>query len=214
MMVYVSLLLVIWMPGAQSSTAQTEREKAAARQQFVENFRDIQLLGQGLLRDHQADKLNPKGLSKAAKSINKCARTLRSLLALGKLASEIEIDEEIATPLAFDEAIRKLAGVISDFAHNPQHQNSKVLNTDQAAKAQTDLLTIINLSKVIEKKSNVYIPASILRTQSTSVVKPIPGRGQLRFEMFKLKCPICDRTSPERTKSNINFVVPPAQDNP
>jgi hypothetical protein len=193
MMVYLSLplLLVIWMPGAQSSTAQSEREKAAARQQFIENFRDIQLLGQGLLRDHQAGKLTSRRLSEAAKSINRCARNLRSLLALGKLASEIEINEEIDTPLAFDDAIRQLARVISDFAHNPHHQSSKIFNTDQAARAQTDLLTIINLSKAIEKKSKVYISASILRTQSTSVVKPIPGRGQLRFGMFKLKCPIC-----------------------
>jgi hypothetical protein len=191
MMVYVSLLLIIWMPGAQSSTAQSEREKAAARQQFVENFRDIQLLGQGLLRDHLAGRLTSQHLSKTAKSINKCGRDLRSLLALGNLASETEINEEIGTPLEFDEAIRKLATVISDFAHNPQHQNSKIFNTDQAAKAQTDLLTIINLSKAIEKKSKGYISASILRTQSTSVVKPIPGQGQLRFEMFKLKCPIC-----------------------
>lgn len=191
MMVYLSLLLVIWMPGAQSSTARSELEKAAARQQFIENFRDIQLLGLGLLRDHQAERLTSKRLSEAAKSINKCARNLRSLLALGELAAEIEINEEIDTPLAFDEAIRKLAMVISDFAHNPQHQSSRVFNTDQAAKAQTDLLTIINLSKVIEQKSKRYISASILRTRSTSVVKPIPGRGQLRFEMFKVKCPIC-----------------------
>jgi hypothetical protein len=166
MMVYLSLLLVIWMPGAQSSTAERERERAAARQQFTENFRDIQLLGQGLLRDHEAGRLTSKRLAKATKSINKCARNLRSLLALGKLASEIEINEEINTPLEFDEAIRKLARLISDFAHNPHHQSSKVLNTDQAAQAQTDLLTIINLSKVIEKKSKVYISASLFRSRA------------------------------------------------
>jgi hypothetical protein len=191
MMVYVSLLLVIWLQGANSSPAQREREKAAARQQFTENFRDIQLLGQGLLRDHLAGRLTAERLSKSAKSINRCARNLRSLLALGELASEIVINEEIDTPLAFDDAIRKLARVISDFAHNPHHQSSIIFNTDQAAKAQTDLLTIINLSKAIEKRSKLYISASILRTQSTSVVKPIPFRGQLRYEMFKLKCPIC-----------------------
>jgi hypothetical protein len=191
MMVYVSLLLVIWLPGAQSSTAQREREIAAARQQFTENFRDIQLLGQGLLRDHQAGRLTSERLSKSAKSINKCARNLRSLLALGELASEIEINEEIDTPLAFDDAISKLARVISDFAHNPHHQSSKIFNTDQATKVQTDLLTIINLSKAIEKRSKRYLSASLLRTQGTSVVKPVPNRGRLRFGMFKLKCPIC-----------------------
>jgi hypothetical protein len=191
MMVYVSLLLVIWLQGANSSPAQREREKAAARQQFTENFRDIQLLGQGLLRDHLSGRLTSERLSKSSKSINKCARSLRSLLALGELASEIEINEEIDTPLAFDDAIRTLARVISDFAHNPHHQSSQIFNTDQAAKAQTDLLTIINLSKAIEKRSKLYISASILRNKSTSDVKPIPGRSQLRFEMFKLKCPIC-----------------------
>jgi hypothetical protein len=161
MLVYLALLLVIWMPGAQSSSG--EREKAAARQQFNENFRDIQILGQGLLRDHKSGKLTSKRLSKTTKSINKCARNLRSLLALGKLASEIEINEEIDSPIEFDEAIQKLVKLISDFAHNPHHQSSKIFNTEQAAQAQTDLLTIINLSKVIEKKSKLYISVSILR---------------------------------------------------
>jgi hypothetical protein len=72
------------------------------------------------------------------------------------MASEVEVDKEIVTARKFDESIRKLATLISDFAHNPVHQNNKVFNTDQAERAQTDLLTIINLSKALENKSKAY----------------------------------------------------------
>ncbi len=133
-----------------------ERERAYAREQFTKNFRDIQLLGKGLLQDHEATSLSPGKLAKSARSINKCARTLRSLIGLGEMASEVELNKEIDTAREFDESIRKLATLISAFAHNPVHQSSKVFNTDEAERAQTDLLTIINLSKVLENKSKGY----------------------------------------------------------
>jgi len=133
-----------------------ERERAYAREQFTKSFRDIQLFGKGLLKDHEATKLTPEKLAKSARSINKCAKTLRALIALGDMASEVEIDKEIDTARKFDESIRKLATLISDFAHNPVHQNNKIFNTDQAERAQTDLLTIINLSKALENKSRAY----------------------------------------------------------
>lgn len=141
----------------QSTMTQQERDKALARQQFSKNFRDMQLIGQGLLREHEAKRLTSKRLAKDAKSINRCAKSLRSLLALGNLATETYIDRDIGTANEFDESIRKLAKLIWDFAHNPIHQTSKVFNTDQAAQAQTDLLTIINLSKVIENRSKGYV---------------------------------------------------------
>ncbi|HEY8461915.1 MAG TPA: hypothetical protein VIM99_16110 [Blastocatellia bacterium] len=133
-----------------------ERERAYAREQFTKNFRDIQLIGRGLLQDHEATRLTPSKLARSARSIHKCAKTLRSLIALGEMASEVEIDKEIDTPQKFDESIRKLAALISDFAHNPVHQSNKIFNTDQAERAQTDLLTIINLSKALENKSKAY----------------------------------------------------------
>ncbi len=133
-----------------------ERERAYAREQFSKNFRDLQLIGKGLLRDHEAAKLTADKLAKGAKSINKSARTLRALIALGDMASEVEINKEIDTAQEFDESIRKLASLIWDFAHNPVHQNNKVFNTDLAERAQTDLLTIINLSKALENKSGNY----------------------------------------------------------
>src|SRR5215470_3146512 len=134
-----------------------DRERAYAREQFTKNFRDLQLLGKGLLQDHEATKLTPGKLAKGVRSINKRARTLRSLIALGEMASEAPINKEINTAQQFDESIRKLANLISDFAHNPVHQSNKVFDTRQAERAQTDLLTIIHLSKALESKSGKYI---------------------------------------------------------
>lgn len=144
-------------PGKQ---LERERERAYAREQFSKNFRDLQLKSQGLLREHEAAKLTPDKLNKDVKAINKSARTLRTLIALGDMANEVEIDKDLSTEGDFDEAIRKLAELIREFAHNPVHQNSKVFNTIQAERAQTDLLTIINLSKAIENRSKEYIRPS------------------------------------------------------
>jgi hypothetical protein len=90
---------------------------------------------------------------------------LRTLIALGEMALEVEINKEIDTAQEFDESIRKLSKLIWDFAHNPVHQNNKVFNTDQAERAQTDLLTIINLSKALENKSKGYNHSSQLGGQ-------------------------------------------------
>lgn len=140
----------------QTPDKRHERERAYAREQFTKNFRDLQLLAIELLQDHEATKLTPGKLAKIARSINKSSRTLRSLIALGEMASEVEINKEIDTAREFDESIRKLATLISDFARNPVHKSSKVFNTDDAERAQTDLLTIINLSKTLENKSKGY----------------------------------------------------------
>src|SRR5262249_40760487 len=119
----------------------------------------------GLLQDHEAAKLTSGKLAKNTKSINKCARALRALIAMGEMASEIAINREIDTAREFDEAIRKLASLIWDFAHNPVHQSNKVFDTGLAERAQTDLLTIINLSKALENKSKGYINAGRLSGQ-------------------------------------------------
>jgi hypothetical protein len=149
------------LPQATDKRLERERERAYVREQFTKNFRDLQLLGKGLLQDHETTRLTPGKLAKSARSINKCAKTLRSLIALGEMASEVEIDKEIDTAQEFDASIRKLASLISDFAHNPVHQSNKIFNTDQAERAQTDLLTIINLSKVLENKSKAYARSTL-----------------------------------------------------
>jgi hypothetical protein len=152
-------LFSLYLGGLSQTTdrrLERERERAYAREQFTKNFRDIQLISKGLLQDHEATRLTPNKLAKDARSIHKCAKTLRALIALGEMASEVEFDKEIDTARKFDQSIRRLAALISDFAHNPVHQNNKVFNTDQAERAQTDLLTIINLSKALENKSKAY----------------------------------------------------------
>jgi hypothetical protein len=149
-------LCLTGFPQTLDKRLERERERAYAREQFTKNFRDLQLLGKGLVQDHETTRLTPAKLAKDTRSINKCARTLRSLIALGEMASEIEIDKEIDTAREFDESIRKLAALIYKFAHNPVHKNNKIFNTSQAEQAQTDLLTIINLSKALEIKSKGY----------------------------------------------------------
>jgi hypothetical protein len=145
-----------------AQTSNKERDRAYLQQQFSKNFRDIQLLGQGLLREHESRSLTPKRLRKDSRSINKCARTLRTLMALGDMASKTEINKKLESPNDYDQSIRRLSQLIRDFANNPVHQSNKVFNTDLAERAQTDLLAIIDLSKVIEGKARSYryIPSS------------------------------------------------------
>ncbi|MEO6725103.1 MAG: hypothetical protein ABIP14_07350 [Blastocatellia bacterium] len=174
-------LLVAWLVPGHFSSAQVlydaagymdqspkkweqERERAYNRQQFTKNFRDLQLLGQNLLKEHEANRLTSERLAKDSKSINKCAKTLRSLTALGSLALPLKINKDITTPKQYDESIRRLAKHIWDFAHNPNLQNSKVFDTEQAKRAQSDLLAIIDLSKAIEDKAKGY-SSSITQTQ-------------------------------------------------
>ena len=133
-----------------------ERDKAYVRQQFNKNFSLLQVTGQKLLKEQEQNKLTSTRLADDVKTINKCAKILQSLVALGDLAEPPKINKEINTPEDFDQAIRSLAQHIWNFAHNPIHQNSKVFNTNQAEKAQTDLLSIIDLSKALENKAKRY----------------------------------------------------------
>lgn len=150
------------LASAQSRAAERDRERTYVRQNFQKNFKQIQLTSQKLLHDHEAGLVTGDRLGKDARSINKAARALRTMMALGEMAQVAEIDRSIDTPQKFDQSIRRLSKLIWDFAHNPIHQNSKVFNTNLARQAQTDLLSIINLSKALGDKSKGY---SILSTQ-------------------------------------------------
>ncbi|MFN0107436.1 MAG: hypothetical protein ACKVZH_01175 [Blastocatellia bacterium] len=142
---------------AQSAESkQKERDRAYARQQFSKNFHDLQITSQSLLKEHEEKRLTPDVLAKNLRTINKSAKALRTLAALGNLALPQKIDKGISTAQQFDQSIRRLAKLVYDFAHNPIHQNSKVFNTDQAQQAQTDLLAIIDLSKAIENNAKNY----------------------------------------------------------
>ena len=157
---FVFFVFFVILGSAQTSNK--ERDRIYLQQQFTKNFRDIQLLGQGLLREHESKKLTPKRLRNDSRSINKCAKTLRTLMALGDMASKTEVNKKIESAHDYDQSIRRLSKLIRDFANNPIHQSSKVFNTDLAERAQTDLLAIIDLSKLIEGKARSYrnIPGS------------------------------------------------------
>src|SRR5262245_8593317 len=110
----------------QQKSAEAERNRTYMRQEFQKNFKSLQEVGKELLKEHEAARLTSALLNKDAKSIQKCAKMLRSFLALGDMARPTEVNKEIDTPREFDDSIRKLAQLIYNFAHNPVHQNSKV----------------------------------------------------------------------------------------
>ena len=75
-----------------------ERERRAAKQSFNENFRELQLLGINLLRDHRSGALSKGRLSKDTKAIQKRARSLRGLMVLGEPGGPpIQLESRITT---------------------------------------------------------------------------------------------------------------------
>ena len=143
--------------GVWQVRADAQREKAVIRQQFSKSFHDLQVISQQMLREHDARQLTTDHLSKQSKSINKSARTLRALMALGELAQEPHpVEKDLTTASSFDKSIRRLAKMIYDFSHSPHHKNSKVFDTIEATKVQKDLLTIIALSKLLEVNAKSY----------------------------------------------------------
>ncbi len=150
-----------------ASVAERARERAYAREQFARHFKSVQVRSQQLLRLHEKRTLSAKQLREEAGQIHKSARMLRQLIALGSLASKVEQKIQFASPEEFEEAIRKLANLVWEFAHNPVHQNGKVFNTQQAAAAQTDLLSIIELSRALQREGSGYHPPSVDRAPST-----------------------------------------------
>lgn len=134
-----------------------DRERAYLRQQFARHFKAIQESSNSLVRAHDKKSLTVSQLSREVKSINRSAKSLRTMLALGELATPQEQKTDLASPEDFDRAIQRLASLIWDFSHNPIHQNSKVFNTRLAARAQTDLASIISISKAIAENSAKYV---------------------------------------------------------
>lgn len=162
----VNTAALAFHPQTTTKQFELERERAYTRQQFQKNFRDLQTVTQGLLRDHEAARLTPQQLNKAVKTINKCAKTLRTMMALGSLAKPTEFNRGLRDARQFDAALRRLSKLVWDFAHNPVHQSSKVFNTDQAERAQTDLLAIISLTKILESEAKAYAAATQASAQS------------------------------------------------
>lgn len=165
----MAMMMLIWLPhfrveGAIAASQASQglsriernREKEYLRQQFARHFKLIQVTSQQLIREHEEGTMNSARLSKSVRDINKSARTLRTMIGLGELANIEQLKTDLTTAAGFDEALRLLGRLTRDFARNPVHQNSRILNTDLATQAQTDLLSIINLSKLIGQQSGIY----------------------------------------------------------
>src|SRR5215207_3786967 len=143
----------------QAEQAARARERKAAKEQFSQNFRELQQIANTTLKAHDQRSLKASDLQKNVRGIQKRAKTLRGLTVLGEPASPPEnYARKIESPAEFDRSIRTLARLVYDFAHNPVHQNTKVFDTNKAAKAIEDLINIINLAKIIEDNSDNYQP--------------------------------------------------------
>lgn len=164
-----AVILVIWLPlyhgeasvhagqtSQNSSMLEKNREKEYLRQQFARHFKLIQITTQQIIREHEDGTMNSTRLSKNVREINKSARTLRTMIGLGDLANDEKLKTDLTSAAGFDEALRLLGRLIRDFARNPVHQNSRILNTELATRAQTDLLSIINLSRSIGQQAGNY----------------------------------------------------------
>lgn len=138
------------------SQLEKNREKAYLRMQFARHFRAIQVVSQGLVKGVEEGTLTGSRLAAESREINKSARALRTMIALGDLAQEEELKVNFPGQQDFEEAIRNLGELVRKFARNPSHQNSRILNTDQATAAQTDLLSIIRLSKALSQQGKSY----------------------------------------------------------
>jgi len=136
-----------------------ERERQARKESFKENFRELQLLGISLLKTHRSGELDAARLNRDSKAVQKRARALRGLMVLGNPeVKPIELPSRIKSPDEFSKFIGWASRMIYDFAHNPIHTNTKVFDTDLAAKAAGDLVNIVNLAKVLETSSIHYVP--------------------------------------------------------
>lgn len=157
--VFIILLPGVIQAGGQtnqpSSAMERNRERAHLRQEFARHFRTIQVKSQEMIQEFESGKLTEKRLASQSKQINKSARSLRQLIALGELAEPEELKTSFSSPIEIEEAIRLLATRVKDFARNPTHQNSRILNTDLATRAQTDLLAVIRLSKAINEQARL-----------------------------------------------------------
>lgn len=141
----------------QSKGLSAENEKKRTQAEFTRNFSGLQNVGYALLREHEAKQLKPEQLAKDIKKIHNHAKNLRAMVALGELQRPIqERKDPLDTPQKFDQSIRRLARLISTFAHNPVHKNRRVFDTDQAQQALVDLETIIVLTKTIESHAKNY----------------------------------------------------------
>lgn len=132
-----------------SAKPSDRRGAEAAAEQAREDFRNIQLLRNQVVRHLQSNRpLDYKLIAEKTGEINKRAARLKTHLvpeAPGAEKKEPEKPAEIADEQLTDALVR-MCHRIDRFTESPVFKTPEVVNVDQSAKAGRDLLEVIRLS--------------------------------------------------------------------
>lgn len=135
------------------------RAAAAAAEQMADDFKNIQILRNKVVRHLQSEQpLDFKFVAREAEEINKRAGRLKGFLV--REAAEAEKREREKQPDAAEpemdaarvkDALVRMCHRIDSFTGNPLFKTPEVVDVQQSAKAGRDLLDIIALSRDIRK---------------------------------------------------------------
>ena len=138
-----------------------EQRKAAPRQrdydltyaQISEDYRQIQLVNNGLARAQTSGKLDAKGVDKSVAEIRRRAARLRENMALPE--PEKKATTKPARPAGATERVDHLLitldNLVMAFVTNPLFEQGKVVDVKMSMKARADLEEIIEVSDRIAK---------------------------------------------------------------
>ncbi|MGB9181408.1 MAG: hypothetical protein WCB68_19415 [Pyrinomonadaceae bacterium] len=133
-----------------------QKKMAASIEQMKQDFKHIQLIRNEMVDDLVAKKpLDYKRISDRTEEVNKRAQRLKTFLMPPKPG---EKEETPPTPVELKSeemtgALVKLCNLIYNFTNNPAIKNADVTDAKDAAKAGTDLLSIISLSNDIKSSA-------------------------------------------------------------
>ena len=135
------------------------RAAAAAAEQMRDDFKNIQILRNNVVRHLQSDQpLDFKFIAREAEEINKRAGRLKGYLVREAAEAEKREREKQAEPAGNEldagrvkDALVRMCHRIDSFTGNPLFKTPDVVDVQQSAKAGRDLLDIISLSRDIRK---------------------------------------------------------------
>ncbi|MGA9994724.1 MAG: hypothetical protein WBP93_04875 [Pyrinomonadaceae bacterium] len=133
-----------------------KKQMEASIEQMKQDFKHIQLIRNEMVDDLVAKKpLDYKRISDRTEEVNKRAQRLKTFLMPPKPG---EKEETPPTPVELKSeemtgALVKLCNLIYGFTNNPAIKNADVTDAKDAAKAGTDLLSIISLSNDIKSSA-------------------------------------------------------------
>lgn len=145
----------------------TEREKKLLFEQVSDNFKRIQILNNELMKAAATEEhLDYKRISASADEVSKRANQMQLLLALPP-AEEAKTNRKGPDQLD-DKQLRlliaKLDNAVASFVNNALFRNPLVNDIQLAAKASRDLVSIVELSRIVNKSAKSL--------DKTSVTKP------------------------------------------